>query len=209
MLLRAQHTEIAIRSKGSLPPRPAFAYRLLEPCTAAGGFIMRVTRAFRGWAAAVALFLLIPGAGPASAQTLIKKSYLPIALAYEALTTAVETCARQGQQVSGVVLDPAGLQQAFLRGDGAGIHTVDTADYKANTTLSFRMDGVDLVERAKTRPPPGPITRLPRLLLAQGGVLIKAGDEIVGAIGISGARGNNMDTACARAGVDKIKDRLK
>jgi len=170
---------------------------------------MRVTRAFRGWAAAVALFLLIPGAGPASAQTLIKKSYLPIALAYEALTTAVETCARQGQQVSGVVLDPDGLQQAFLRGDGAGIHTVETADYKANTTLSFRIDGVDLVERSKTRPPPGPIPKLPRLLLAQGGVLIKAGDEIVGAIGISGARGNNIDTACARAGVDKIKDRLK
>ena len=89
------------------------------------------------------------------------------------------------------------------------ITTVDTADYKANTTLSFRIDGVDLVERSKTRPPPGPIGKLPRLLLAQGGVLIKAGDEIVGAIGISGARGNNMDTACARAGVDKIKDRLR
>jgi uncharacterized protein GlcG (DUF336 family) len=159
--------------------------------------------------AAIALPVLLLCAGPASAQGLIKKSYLSAELAYEALTTAVETCAKQGQQVSGVVLDPAGLQQAFLRGDGAGIHTVDTADYKANTTLSFRMDGVDLVERAKTRPPPGPITRLPRLLLAQGGVLIKAGDEIVGAIGISGARGNNIDTACARAGVDKIKDRLK
>jgi uncharacterized protein GlcG (DUF336 family) len=162
-----------------------------------------------GWAAALALPLLVPYAGGVSAETLIKKSYLPIELAYEALTTAVEICARQGQQVSGVVLDPDGVQQAFLRGDGAGIHTVETADYKANTTLSFRIDGVDLVERAKTRPPPGPIGKLPRLLLAQGAVLIKAGDEIVGAIGISGARGNNIDTACARAGVDKIKDRLK
>jgi len=159
--------------------------------------------------AAAALALLVLGAGPASAQGLVKKSYLTAALAHEALITAVETCAKQGQHVSGVVLDPAGLQQAFLRGDGAGIHTVDTADYKANTTLSFRIDGVDLVERSKTRPPPGPIGRLPRLLLAQGGVLIKAGDEIVGAIGISGARGANVDTDCARAGVDKIKDRLQ
>jgi uncharacterized protein GlcG (DUF336 family) len=170
---------------------------------------MRPRGAVPGFAAALALPLLAPCTGPANAQALIKKSYLPIELAYEALTTAVETCARQGQHVSGVVLDPAGLQQAFLRGDGAGIHTVETADYKANTTISFRIDGVDLVERSKTRPPPGPIPRLPRLLLAQGGVLIKAGDEIVGAIGISGARGNNVDTACARAGVDKIKDRLK
>lgn len=170
---------------------------------------MRRKGAFRGSAVALVLLLLVPCTGPASAQALIKKSYLPIELAYEALTTAVETCARQGEHVSGVVLDPDGLQQAFLRGDGAGIHTVDTADYKANTTLSFRIDGVDLVERSKTRPPPGPIGKLPRLLLAQGAVLIKADDEIVGAIGISGGRGNNIDTACARAGVDKIKDRLK
>jgi uncharacterized protein GlcG (DUF336 family) len=170
---------------------------------------MRLRGAFPVRAAALALPLLVPCAGGAGAQALIKKSYLPIELAYEALTTAVETCAKRGEHVSGVVLDPDGLQQAFLRGDGAGIHTVETADYKANTTLSFRIDGVDLVERSKTRPPPGPIPKLPRLLLAQGAVLIKAGDEIVGAIGISGARGNNIDTACARAGVDKIKDRLK
>jgi uncharacterized protein GlcG (DUF336 family) len=169
---------------------------------------MRLRPASLGRAAA-ALPLLVLCAGPATAQGLVKKSYLSAALAHEALVTAVETCAKQGQQVSGVVLDPAGLQQAFLRGDGAGIHTVETADYTANTTLSFRIDGIDLVERSKTRPPPGPIGKLPRLLLAQGGVLIKAGDEIVGAIGISGARGNNMDTACARAGVEKIKDRLK
>ena len=170
---------------------------------------MRLRGAFPYSAAALALTLLLPCMGPVRAEALIKKSYLPIELAYEALTTAVETCARQGEHVSGVVLDPDGLQQAFLRGDGAGIHTVETADYKANTTLSFRIDGVDLVERSRTRPPPGPIGKLPRLLLAQGAVLIKAGEEIVGAIGVSGARGNNVDTACARAGVDKIKDRLK
>jgi|SRR5581483_10745211 len=168
---------------------------------------MSLKSAGLGFALAVPLVVMMMP--PAAAQGLVKKSYLSAALAWEALTTAVEACAKQGQQVSGVVLDPAGNQQAFLRGDGAGIHTVDTADYKANTTLSFRIDGIDLVERSKTRPPPGPIGKLPRLLLAQGGVLIKAGDEIVGAIGISGAKGNNIDTACARAGVEKIKDRLK
>jgi uncharacterized protein GlcG (DUF336 family) len=170
---------------------------------------MPLRAALLGWTAAVALPLLVPCTGTATAEALVKKDYLSVELAYEALTTAVETCAKQGQHVSGVVLDPAGLQQAFLRGDGAGIHTIETADYKANTTLSFRIDGIDLVERSKTRPPPGPIGKLPRLILAQGAVLIKAGDEIVGALGISGARGNNIDTACARAGVDKINDRLK
>jgi uncharacterized protein GlcG (DUF336 family) len=168
---------------------------------------MRLRPEIAGWT--VATLALIALAAPAAGQGLVKKTYLSAVLAHEALTTAVETCTKQNQQVSGVVLDPAGLQQAFLRGDGAGIHTVETADYKAYTALSFRIDGIDLVERSKTRPPPGAIAKLPRLLLAQGGVLIKAGDEIVGVIGISGARGNNIDTACARAGIDKIKDRLK
>jgi uncharacterized protein GlcG (DUF336 family) len=155
-------------------------------------------------AAALAL-----AAAPAASQGLVKKSYLSAALAHEALTTAVETCAKQNQQVSGIVLDPAGVEQAFIRGDGAGIHTVTGADYKAYTALSFRTDGIDLVERSKNGRVPGAINSLPRLLLAQGGVVIKAGDEVVGAIGIAGARGNNIDTACARAGIDKIKDRLK
>lgn len=160
-------------------------------------------------AQATAVVLVAFAAAPALSQGLIKKSTLSAALAHEMLTTAVETCAKQGQLVTGVVLDAAGTPQAFLRGDGAGIHTVETADYKAYTALSFRTDGIDMIERAKKGSVPGAINKLPRLLLAQGGVLIKAGDEIVGAIGISGARGNNIDTACARAGIDKIKDRLK
>jgi uncharacterized protein GlcG (DUF336 family) len=158
---------------------------------------------------AAVLALSALAAAPASSQGLVKKTYLSAALAHEALTTAVETCAKQNQQVTGVVLDPAGTQQAFLRGDGAGIHTVTGADYKAYTALSYRTDGIELVERSKKGRVPGAINSLPRLLLAQGGVVIKVGDEIVGAIGIAGARGNNIDTACARAGVAKIQDRLK
>jgi uncharacterized protein GlcG (DUF336 family) len=158
---------------------------------------------------AVAVAVVVIAAAPALAQGLLKKTYLSAALAHEALTTAVETCTKMGEHVSGIVLDPAGNAQAFLRGDGAGIHTVETADYKAFTALSFRTDGIDMVERAKKGSVPGAVNKLPRLMLAQGGVLIKAGDEIVGVIGISGARGNNLDTTCARAGIDKIKDRLK
>jgi uncharacterized protein GlcG (DUF336 family) len=42
-----------------------------------------------------------------------------------------------------------------------------------------------------------------------GGVPIKLGDETIGAIGASGAPGGKLDDACARAGLDKIKDRLQ
>ena len=42
-----------------------------------------------------------------------------------------------------------------------------------------------------------------------GGVVIKIGDEVVGAIGASGAPRSKLDEDCARAGLDKIRDRLK
>jgi uncharacterized protein GlcG (DUF336 family) len=42
-----------------------------------------------------------------------------------------------------------------------------------------------------------------------GGVPIKLGDETIGAIGAGGAPGGKLDDACARAGLDKIKDRLQ
>ncbi len=42
-----------------------------------------------------------------------------------------------------------------------------------------------------------------------GGVPIKLGDELIGAIGASGAPGGKLDDARARAGLDKIKDRLR
>jgi len=51
--------------------------------------------------------------------------------------------------------------------------------------------------------------KLPHLLLLGGGIAIKVGDEVVGAIGASGAPGGDLDDACAHAGLDKIKDQLR
>jgi uncharacterized protein GlcG (DUF336 family) len=159
------------------------------------------------WAAVLALAALAES--PAAAQGLVKANRISAALASELVAAAVDACAKQDQQVTGVVVDISGVQQAMLRGDGAGINTVTTAYHKAFTAVGFKTDTIDLVERAKTQPVSSAIAKVPNLLLAQGGVLIKAGDEVIGAIGISGARGNNIDTACARAGLEKISDRLK
>jgi uncharacterized protein GlcG (DUF336 family) len=156
-----------------------------------------------------ALALSALSAAPAAAQGTVKTTRMGAMVAFAAVSAAVDTCAKQNQQVTAVVLDPDGVQQAFLRGDGAGIHTVEMADYKAYTALSFRTDGIDMVERAAKGNVPAAIGKLPRLILAQGGVVIRSGDEILGAIGVSGARGNNIDTQCARAAVEKIKDQLK
>ena len=47
------------------------------------------------------------------------------------------------------------------------------------------------------------------LILFGGGIVIKLDDEVIGAIGASGAPGAALDDTCARAGLDKIRDRLK
>jgi uncharacterized protein GlcG (DUF336 family) len=109
-----------------------------------------------------------------------------------------------------VLLDVGGNPQASLRGDGAGLATLENADHKAYTAIAYRQDTGALVAKAKSGAEMSPaLSRFPRLILSQGAILIKAGDEIVGPIGASGAPGGDKDEACARAGLDKIAARLK
>jgi len=53
------------------------------------------------------------------------------------------------------------------------------------------------------------ILKIPHMLLAQGAIVIKAGEEPIAALGVSGAPGGDKDEACACAALDKISDRLK
>ena len=47
------------------------------------------------------------------------------------------------------------------------------------------------------------------MLFRAGGIVIKQGEEVIGAIGVGGAPGGDKDEACARAGIDKIKERIR
>jgi uncharacterized protein GlcG (DUF336 family) len=130
-------------------------------------------------------------------------------MASEIASEVVSSCAKQGYAETAVVVDADGVRQAVLRGDRAGSHTLDSANDKAYTAASFKSDTTALVERAKTTPGFSGLFGLPHLLLFGGGVVIKVGDEVVGAIGAAGAPGANLDEACAKAGLDKVKDQLK
>jgi uncharacterized protein GlcG (DUF336 family) len=134
---------------------------------------------------------------------------LPTALAVEAASEAVAACAKQGYHETAQVVDADGVVIATLRGDSAGAHTLDSALYKAYTAASFKNDTLALAERAKGEDSIQPLSRLPHVMFFGGGVPIKLGDETIGAIGASGAPGGKLDDACARAGLDKIKDRLQ
>ena len=110
---------------------------------------------------------------------------IPAALAIEAATETIAAC------------------------DGAGIHTLDSAHDKAYTSVSFKNDTIALAERAKGEDSIAPLAKLPHVMFFGGGIVIKLGDETIGAIGASGAPGAKLDDNCARAGLEKIRDRLK
>ena len=78
---------------------------------------------------------------------------------------------------------------------------------------SFRVDGLPGIEfTAKAQQgDPDILARLkadPNLMSYGGGIPLKVGDEIIGAIGVGGAPGADKDDVCALAGVAKVKDRL-
>lgn len=146
----------------------------------------------------------------AHADGLLPTHRIPALLASQAVAEAVAKCAEQGYAETAVLVDADGVRQAVLRGDRAGSHTLDSAFDKAYTSASFKNDTTALVERAKSAAGFSNLfTQLPHLILVGGGVVIKLGDEVIGAIGAAGAPGGNLDEACARAGIDKIRDQLK
>ena len=133
---------------------------------------------------------------------------IPAALAAEAASETVAACARQGYRETAYVLDADGATIAALRGDGAGIHTLDSAHDKAYTSVSFNTDTIALAERAKGEDSIAPLSKLPHFTFFRGGVVINVGDETISAIGAAGAPGAKLDDGCARAGLEKIRDRL-
>jgi uncharacterized protein GlcG (DUF336 family) len=146
----------------------------------------------------------------AVAEGLLPTHRVPAELASQAVAEAVASCAKQGYAETAVLVDADGVRQAVLRGDRAGSHTLDSAFDKAYTAASFKTDTSALFERSKTAPGFANLfTQLPHLILLGGGVVIKVGDEVVGAIGAAGAPGANLDEACARAGLDKVREQLK
>src|SRR5215831_9443510 len=151
----------------------------------------------------------------ASAQGLIKTSRLSAALAHELVGEAVAACARNGYAVTAIVVSIDGVRQAVLRGDGAPVHTLDSAFAKAYTAASLapvrKEDSTKAIFERVSKDPSttASLGNLPNVTFTPGGVTIMAGAEPIGGIGVGGAPGGNFDDECARAALATIKDRMK
>ena len=167
-------------------------------------------------AIAIALgFTAASATSAAHAQGVINQPRLSAPLANQVVGDTVAICAQKKYNVWAVIVDLNGVRQAVLRGNGAAIHSQDNAYYKAYAAASLtlgRNEGstYEVAQRmAKAAPSNVPNTPLPNITYGRGGIAIKAGGQIIGGLGVSGAPGGNFDEECGNAALEKIKDQLK
>jgi len=152
---------------------------------------------------------LISGMAVADEKPYVQARALTPAIANKAVTVAEAECSKLGYQVAVALVDRGGNLQAFLRNPRAGSHTVDVGLAKAKTSASFKTSTMDLM----TNPRLEHLNYAPGVLLLGGGVPVQIGGHFYGAIGVSGApaekRAGDIDDACARAGIDAIREAVE
>jgi uncharacterized protein GlcG (DUF336 family) len=131
-------------------------------------------------------------------------------LATDAVRAAVDACAKQGVSIAAAVIDSEGKPRAMMMAEGS-IGSVFVAMRKAEAALAFRIPTSEL--GAKLAKDKAMLARLtPVMFISGGGLPIWRGNELIGAIGSSGAHGEGpigqLDDVCARAGLERIKDKL-
>jgi len=102
------------------------------------------------------------------------------------------------------ILDAGGNLKAFARMDGAWLGSIDIAIKKARTARYFDMNTGEI---GKLSQPGGALFNIEHsnggLITFPGGIPIRQGDTIIGAIGVSGSSVENDHTVAA-AGVAAI-----
>jgi uncharacterized protein GlcG (DUF336 family) len=157
----------------------------------------------------LALFLaLSPALASTQGATFTVKQLTP-ETALVAAQAALKKCRENGHQVAVAVVDRSGITQVLLRDRFAGAHTVDTATRKAWTAAVFRNNTTELDKEAQPGKPAAGIRQLPNVAILGGGMVVEAGGNTFGGIGVSGAPGQAADDVCAKAGIAAIAESLE
>jgi uncharacterized protein GlcG (DUF336 family) len=146
---------------------------------------------------------------PARAQdALVTVKVLSPEIAFDLARAALADCRKRGYQVAVAVVDRFGVTQVVLRDRFAGPHTLGSATRKGWTAVSFRSSTSELVTASREGTPQAGMRQIPGALVLGGGLVIEAAGSLVGGIGVSGAPGGEADEACAKAGIEAVRDRL-
>jgi uncharacterized protein GlcG (DUF336 family) len=139
-----------------------------------------------------------------------------MALALEAAQAALAACAANGVKVAASVVDADAVLRLLLTADGTADNQAEISRKKAVTSVALKVPTSEVADRmTKDQAYKARIEGDKNLFPRPGALPFMVGSELIGAIGVSGASGLNgvpggvRDEACAKAGHDKVKDRLK
>src|SRR5437868_1166483 len=142
----------------------------------------------------------------AFAQELITQKVLSLDVANAIAHGALDQCRADGYRVTVTIVDSSGMIKVQMHDDGAGPHTMDFSRKKAFSALTFKRTSAE-TGKAWAAAPPAPL--ITDAVGTPGGVPIKAGNDVIGAIGVSGAPGGDKDEACSNAGIAKVASKLR
>ena len=118
--------------------------------------------------------------------------------ANSALEAAIKKAEEIGTLMDIAIVDAGGNLKAFARMDGAWLGSIDIAQKKARTARWFDMNTGDIGQLSQ---PGGPLFNIEHsnggLITFPGGIPIKVGDTVIGAIGVSGSTVENDHTVAA------------
>jgi len=158
----------------------------------------------------LAMLLLLPALASAQQGSkpagLLTERVLPLDMALDIARGAIDKCRADGYRTTVAILDTAGNLKLSVRDDGTSPHTIEVARKKAYTALIYRRPSMDTAKAWATQVPPPSIEGT---IALGGGFPIRTGDQVIGAVGVSGAPGQDKDEACANAGLAAVAARLK
>ena len=156
-----------------------------------------------------AVTLLCSAATLSLAESARSEKNMTLALANQLATAAVSACQANGYAVAATVVDRAGGIRAMQRADNAGPHTIAASERKAYTSASAKNATTAMMEGAQKNPGSANLVNIPGFLLLGGGMPVKVGNEVIGAVGVGGAPGGHLDDQCVAAALESVKDQLK
>jgi uncharacterized protein GlcG (DUF336 family) len=152
----------------------------------------------------------IAAAAPVRAEEAVVtyKSLAPD-VAFELARAALERCRHDGYQVAVVVIDRFGSPLVMLRDRYVGLAAPATAQGKAWTAVSFSRNTSEMIKAIQAGQMSAGLVTLPNVVMLAGGVVIEGGGSLLGGVGVAGAPGGDKDEACAKAGLDAVRDKIE
>ena len=145
----------------------------------------------------------------ASAEGVRTEKNMSLDLATQIAAQTVATCTANGYAVTATVVDRAGTVRAVQRADNAGPHTLEASRLKAYTSASAKNTTLAMMEGAQKNPAAANLVNIPGYLLLGGGLPVKVGNEVIGAVGIAGAPGGHLDDQCGQTALSQVQELLK